>query len=43
MRADLFDIECDYYLAGPRAFVDTLQRELRAAGVPPAQVVAEVL
>ncbi len=43
MRADLFDIECDFYLAGPQAFVDTLRAELRAAGVPPAQVFAEVL
>ena len=43
MRADLFDIECDFYLAGPRAFVDTLQRELLAAGVPQAQLFAEVL
>jgi CDP-4-dehydro-6-deoxyglucose reductase len=43
MRADLFDIECDFYLAGPQAFVDTLRRELLAAGVPQAQVFAEVL
>jgi len=43
MRADLFDIECDFYLAGPQTFVDTLRRELLAAGVPQAQVFAEVL
>jgi ferredoxin-NADP reductase len=43
MRADLFDIECDFYLAGPQAFVDTLRRELLAAGVPQAQVFAEAL
>ena len=43
MRADLFDIECDFYLAGPQAFVDTLRVELLAAGVPPTQVFAEVL
>ncbi len=43
MRADLFDIECDFYLSGPQAFVDTLRDELFAAGVPPAQVFAEVL
>jgi CDP-4-dehydro-6-deoxyglucose reductase len=43
MRADLFDIECDFYLAGPQTFVDTLRRELQAAGVPQAQVFAEVL
>ena len=24
MRADLFDIDCDFYLAGPRDFVDAL-------------------
>ena len=34
MRADLFDIDCDFYIAGPEAFVDTLRAELRAAGVP---------
>ncbi len=43
MRADLFDIECDFYLAGPPAFVSTLERELRAAGVPPPQIFTEVL
>lgn len=43
MRADLFDIECDYYLAGPEAFVAALQAELRAAGVPAAQIRTNVL
>jgi CDP-4-dehydro-6-deoxyglucose reductase len=43
MRADLFDIECDFYLAGPRDFVVTLDTELRAAGVPPPQIFSEVL
>ncbi len=43
MRADLFDIECDYYLAGPEAFVKALQAELRASGVPAAQIHANVL
>lgn len=38
MRADLFDIECDFYLAGPEAFVRPLEAELRAAGVPAAQI-----
>jgi ferredoxin-NADP reductase len=42
MRADLFDIDCDFYLAGPKAFVDTLGAALLDAGVPAAQVVAEV-
>jgi len=43
MRADLFDIECDFYLAGPVAFVDALEAELRLAGVPQAQVFTLVL
>ena len=38
MRADLFDIECDFYLAGPEPFVRALEAELRAAGVPAAQI-----
>lgn len=38
MRADLFDIDCDFYLAGPKAFVEALQEDLRAAGVPKAQI-----
>jgi len=42
MRADLFDIDCAYYIAGPRDFVTTLVRELAAAGVPAAQLHAEV-
>jgi CDP-4-dehydro-6-deoxyglucose reductase len=40
IRADLFDIECEYYLAGPKAFVDTLGAELLAAGVPMRQLCA---
>ncbi len=43
MRADLFDIECDFYLAGPRPFVQVLHEELRAAGVPAAQLFSEVI
>lgn len=43
MRADLFDIECDFYLAGPETFVRTLDAELRAAGVPAAQIFSNVL
>ena len=43
MRADLFDIQCDYYIAGPEAFVTALQTELRAAGVPAAQMHTQVL
>ncbi|HJV70575.1 2Fe-2S iron-sulfur cluster-binding protein [Ideonella sp.] len=43
MRADLFDIACDFYLAGPEPFVQTLHAELRQAGVPAAQIHMEVL
>jgi CDP-4-dehydro-6-deoxyglucose reductase len=43
MRADLFDIDCDFYLAGPQAFVDALGTALLEAGVPAAQVVSEVV
>jgi CDP-4-dehydro-6-deoxyglucose reductase, E3 len=43
IRADLFDIDCDFYVAGPPAFVDTVRDELRAAGVPAAQVFGEVM
>lgn len=38
MRADLFDIDCDFYLVGPAAFVDTLTGALARAGVPERQV-----
>jgi len=38
MRSDLFEIECDFYLAGPQAFVRTLKADLCAAGVPLAQI-----
>lgn len=43
IRADLFDIDCDFYVAGAADFVDTVRDELRQAGVPAAQVFAEVL
>ena len=43
MRADLFDIDCDFYLAGPPEFVSTLRDELRGAGVAQAQIFAEIL
>jgi CDP-4-dehydro-6-deoxyglucose reductase len=43
MRADLFDIDCAFYIAGPRAFVATLQAELAAAAVPAAQIHVEVI
>ena len=43
IRADLFDIDCDFYVAGPGDFVTTLCTALREAGVPAGQVVAETL
>jgi CDP-4-dehydro-6-deoxyglucose reductase len=42
MRADVFGVDCDCYLAGPPAFVETLADELRAAGVAGAQIFTEV-
>ena len=42
MRADLFDIDCSFYIAGPAAFVDTLRDELSAAGVPASQIHGDV-
>jgi CDP-4-dehydro-6-deoxyglucose reductase len=43
IRADQFDIDCDFYLAGPQDFVGTLGAALLAAGVPAAQVASEVV
>lgn len=43
MRADLFELDCDFYLAGPPSFVRTLHEELRASGVPETQIFALVL
>ena len=43
MRADLFELDCDFYLAGPPQFVVTLRDELRSAGVAQAQIFAEIL
>ncbi|MCW5660807.1 MAG: 2Fe-2S iron-sulfur cluster binding domain-containing protein [Burkholderiaceae bacterium] len=43
MRADLFDIDCDFYLAGPQAFVEALGAALIDAGVPAAQVVSQTV
>jgi len=42
MRADLFDIACDFYIAGPQDFVRVLHEELRAAGVAAEQIRSEV-
>lgn len=38
MRADLFDIDCDFYLAGPSEFTRTLHDELRTYGVSENQI-----
>lgn len=43
IRADLFDIDCAFYIAGPAVFVDALGAELSAAGVPRSQIHAEVM
>lgn len=43
IRADLFDIECDFYVAGPELFVRALDAELHAAGIPAAQIFTNVL
>jgi CDP-4-dehydro-6-deoxyglucose reductase, E3 len=43
MRADLFDIDCDVYVAGPADFVRALEAEVRASGVPSVQVHTLVL
>ncbi len=43
MRADLFDIDCDFYLAGPGEFVQVLQQSLREAGVAASQIFTEVV
>ena len=43
MRADLFDIDCVFYIAGPAAFVGTLRGALANAGVPAAQIHTETI
>jgi len=43
IRADLFDIDCAYYIAGPQAFVQALSTELVAAGVMPSMIRSELL
>ena len=43
IRADQFDIDCDFYLAGPQAFVSALGQALLQAGVPAVQIASEVL
>ena len=43
IRADLFDIDCAFYVAGPQTFVETLLGELTSAGVPAARLHSEVI
>ncbi len=43
MRADLFDIDCDFYLAGPEPFVRAMHGELHATGVAEAQIFSAIL
>lgn len=38
MRADLFDIACEFYVAGPEVFVSTLTNALREGGVSADQI-----
>ena len=42
IRADLFDIDSAFYIAGPARFVDTLRADLSAAGVPASQLHLEL-
>lgn len=43
MRVDLFDIDCDFYLAGPQDFVHALQQQLRETGVAQSQIASVVV
>jgi NAD(P)H-flavin reductase len=43
MRADLFAIDCVFYIAGPAAFTGTLRGALASAGVPAAQIHTETI
>ena len=43
MRADVFQIDCAFYLAGPVDFVMTVGAQLAEAGVPEGQIRVEVL
>jgi CDP-4-dehydro-6-deoxyglucose reductase len=42
MQADLFLGQCDFYIAGAPAFVDTVAGGLRASGVPRRQIMTSV-
>ena len=43
IRTDLFDIDCDFYLAGPSDFVESLSEALRTHGVAAAQISKEIV
>lgn len=43
IQADLFQIDCAFYVAGPQEFVATLAEQLTGSGVPASQVHTEVL
>jgi CDP-4-dehydro-6-deoxyglucose reductase len=43
MRADLFEVDCAFYLAGPAAFTRTVAGQLVEAGVPQSQIHQEVV
>lgn len=43
LRADVFEIDCDFYLAGPVEFVAAIGAQLAESGVPESQVHVEVL
>jgi CDP-4-dehydro-6-deoxyglucose reductase len=43
MRADVFQIDCAFYLAGPLDFVLTVRAQLAEAGVPEGQIRMEVM
>ena len=43
VRADQFDVDCDFYLAGPGRFVTALREGLLDAGVPAQQIAGELV
>lgn len=43
MRADVFEIDCDFYLAGPVEFVAAIGSQLAESGVPEGQIHVEVM
>ena len=43
MRADVFQIDCDFHLAGPVEFVAAIGSQLAESGVPETQIHVEVM